>query len=144
MHSLHLVAQHYCVASVGVELQVLKLGRPLHLLYAVHEEAVVVQRLNRLGGSGEVAPRYGVFASERRLVNFGVGWGGSDAAKVYRLDAEGVARAEHRTHVVQRTHVVEHYDKGQFGSLVKLVNREPLHFYSTEFAHIILFMCKIR
>lgn len=135
VYAFHLVAEHHGVAAVGVQLQVLQLRGAFHLLYRIDENALFLQFCHRLGSRLEVAPSHGVLASECRLVYLGVGWGSGDAAEVNGFYAESVGGTEHRTYVVERAHVVEHHDERQLVRLVKLVYRQTLHFYCSEFVH---------
>ena len=90
MDALHLVAEHHGVTSVGVEREVLELCGTLHLLDGIDEDALFLKLCHGFGGCGEVAPVYRIFAAERCLVDFGVGWSGCDAAEIHRFHAESV------------------------------------------------------
>ena len=80
VYALHLIAEDDGVAARGVYMQVLQLCRAFHLLDGVDEHALFVESVDGLGGCLEVAPCHGVLAAEGCLVDFGVGWGGGDAA----------------------------------------------------------------
>ena len=90
MDALHLIAEHHGVTSVGVEREVLELCGTLHLLDGIDEDALFLKLCHGFGGCGEVAPVYRIFAAERCLVDFGVGWSGCDAAEIHRFHAESV------------------------------------------------------
>jgi len=80
--------------------QVLELGRTFYLLDAIYKVAFLLQLLHSLFGGLEVFPIYAVFATQRRLVDFGIGRGGGDSAEIHRLYTEGIAGAEHTSYII--------------------------------------------
>ena len=80
--------------------EVLKLGRTLYLLDAIHKVAFLLQLFHSLFGGLEVLPIHAVFAAQCRLVDFGIWRSGGDTAKLHRLYSEGIAGAEHASHII--------------------------------------------
>ena len=58
-----------------------------------------------------------------------------DADKRIPLDGEGIARAEERSDVLCRPHVVEHDHQRQLGHRGELLGRRPAEFFVGDFAH---------
>ena len=82
---------------------------------------------------GCIFPRHGIFGTQSRLMDFGRGRTGGDAAKHYFLYTESIGRAKNRTDVVQAPHIVEHNGKGQFRRALKLFHRKAVHLFYGKF-----------
>ena len=131
MHAFHLVAQHNGVAPPLLGREVVKHRAAFTLFHGHNPYATALQFGHGLHGRPVMPPADAVLGAEGRLVYFRVRRHGGYSAQQHFLNAEGVARAQHRTHVIHAAHVVEHDDERQLVSRLKLVHRQAVHLRNT-------------
>ena len=137
VYALHLIAHHGgetleapCVGSIFMEHRA-----ALTLFHGAYLVAHPVELLHGIRGLFEIPPVHTVLRPERRLVNLGHRRLRGDAAEPYALYAEGIAAAEHGTHVVQRPYIVEHHDERHLATLLEVLHRHAVHLDSLQLSH---------
>ena len=62
-------------------------------------------------------------------------WHACYAAQPYGLNAESIARPEHRTDVIHTAYIVKNYNKRQLFRIFELVDRQAVHLCYTQLTH---------
>ena len=112
LYSVYLIAQYngiFLFWRDDISMCERKHCRTFALLYSKHGVSFGLQTANSFAGIFGVLPAYAFFCAQRGLVYFVLWRCGCNAAQHYAFCPESIAGAEHRTYVMHRAYVVEHY-----------------------------------
>ena len=132
-YAFHFVAEH---KGIFFPFFKNKLSEFMAVLGLLHRQRFITRLFKSedcLQRVGCIFPRHGIFGTQSRLMDFGRGRTGCDAAKHNLLYTESIGRAKNRTHIVQAPHIVEHNDKGLFRRTPELVHRKAVHLFYGKF-----------
>ena len=135
LHAFHLVAQHQGVGHAGGGSEVAQLQAALHLLQGQDTVARFAQFADRCQCVLVVGPGHRVLGTEGRLVDFGRGRAGRDAAQAQALQAQGVGGAKDAAHIVQAADVVQDDGEGEFVGGAVFLHRHATEFLDGKFSH---------
>ena len=148
MNAFHLVAEDDGERSPRLTLilikgwiesggQMLERGAAFTLFDGINVTVLTMQLFNGFEGGGEITPLDAVFTAESSLVNLRMGRRSGDTTEIDRLHTESVGSTEYTADIVHGADIVENNDKGELGGCTELVDRQAVHFYGSEFAHVL-------
>ena len=114
LHTLHLVAKHNCITFTGNCLKVLQCNATLAKLNGVYLITLGTQGINGIHCRLEILPLDNILGTKGSLMNLGTWRRCCYTAQHNALQAEGIAGAKHRAHIMQAAHIVEHNNQREF------------------------------